>query len=338
MQRFREKNDRFVNFLGDFLQQLLDLRIQSGYLSMPNRQEQRGYKQKGSIFLVFQNEEDFFCLKTSAMQNNKHNSWKKKWYDIIFEADSRAGKQFDVCLLVAIFLSVLVVMADSVEEIHQKLSIQLDWIEWIFTIIFTLEYFVRIIISPNKKNYLTSTWGIIDLLSSIPTYLSLFVHGPQFLLVVRIFRLLRIFRILRLTSFQKEAKKLAEALKASGAKIIVFFVTIISMAIMIGTIMYIIEDNSPGFQSIPQAIYWAIVTITTVGYGDITPQTPLGQFFSAFLMIVGYAVIAVPTGIVSVEFSKKEEHKLSCTYCHYANNPSKAKFCTNCGKLIGGDV
>tara|TARA_A100001011_G_scaffold202671_1_gene211065 strand:+ start:2495 stop:3307 length:813 start_codon:yes stop_codon:yes gene_type:complete len=268
------------------------------------------------------------------MQSKEHIHWKKKWYNIIFGADTKLGRQFDIVLLMAIFISVLVVMADSVDGIHQKFSFQLDVLEWFFTIIFTLEYFIRVIISPQKRKYILSFWGMIDLLSTLPAYLALFFHGPQFLLVIRIFRLLRIFRILRLTSFQNEAKQLINALRASGAKIIVFFGTIISVAIMIGTIMYIIEDNNPGFSSIPQAIYWAIVTITTVGYGDITPQSSLGQFLSAVLMIVGYAVIAVPTGIISVEFSKKIERKTLCKYCQIKVIDENAIFCSNCGKVI----
>ena len=258
---------------------------------------------------------------------------KQRWYRIIFEADTVAGKRFDVILLWLILLSVLVVMAESVTTLNEKYSTLLRIAEWVFTIIFTIEYVVRIYVSPKPLRYILSFWGLVDLLSTLPTYFSLFYHGARYLLVIRSFRLMRIFRVLRLTQFLNEAKQLSHALKSSGAKIIVFFGVILGIVILMGTVMYIIEGPEHGYTSIPRGIYWAIVTLTTVGYGDITPQTVIGQFLSSILMILGYAVIAVPTGIVTVEMSNRSKER-TCSRCGNKNNDNDARYCKICSEPL----
>ena len=254
-------------------------------------------------------------------------------HEIIFEADTKEGRRFDIILLWAILFSVLVVMAESVAEINQRFNSELVLIEYAFTVIFTIEYVTRILISPKPKDYVFSFWGIIDLLATLPTYLALIFGVSQTLLVIRVFRLLRVFRVYRLTSFTTEAMSLALSLRRSGAKIVVFFTTVLVIVIVMGTVMYTIEPPEANFSSIPRSIYWAIVTLTTVGYGDITPVTSLGQFLSALLMILGYAVIAVPTGIVSVEYSQTRKLK-KCIKCDFAENSTNAKYCQNCGEAL----
>ncbi|MFY0643696.1 MAG: ion transporter [Bacteroidia bacterium] len=268
-----------------------------------------------------------------SIKDRYYPELKEKWHDIIFHSDTKEGRRFDILLLYAILLSVLVVMADSVPSIQTKYSLLLDVAEWVFTIVFTIEYIMRIYISDKPKKYILSFWGIIDLLATIPTYLSLIVAGPQFLLMIRVFRLLRVFRVLRLRSFMVEAQTLANAIQRSGAKITVFFVTVLIVVIVMGTIMYVIEPPEAGFSSIPRSVYWAIVTLTTVGYGDITPVTALGQFLSAMLMILGYAVIAVPTGIVSVEFSQSKQ-LVECLNCGNVHNDKDAIYCKSCGNNL----
>jgi len=266
--------------------------------------------------------------------DKKDLTLREKWSEIIFESHTKDSRLFDVILLWAILLSVITIMASSVEPLMKKYSTLLISVEWIFTGLFTIEYIARVILSPDRRKYILSIWGIIDLLSTIPTYLSLFVHGPQYLLILRIFRLMRIFRILRLTSFLKEARSLTQALRASSAKIIVFFGVILSTVIIMGTLMYLIEGPEHGFSSIPRGIYWAIVTITTVGYGDIAPATVVGQFISSILMLIGYAVITVPTGIVSVELAQHKPKGKTCENCGNDVNDADAEFCKTCGSAI----
>jgi voltage-gated potassium channel len=272
-------------------------------------------------------------MSIKIQNNTEPITFKQRWYQIIFEADTKAGKRFDVILLWLILLSVLVVMAESVTLLSQKFSTLLRIAEWMFTIIFTLEYLVRLYVSPKPIKYVLSFWGLVDLLSTLPTYFSLFYHSARYLLVLRSFRLMRIFRVLRLTQYLNEAKQLTHALKNSGAKIIVFFGVILGVVIFMGTLMYIIEGPEHGYTSIPRGIYWAIVTLTTVGYGDITPQTVVGQFLSSILMILGYAVIAVPTGIVTVELTNSKSQK-SCTRCGNKNNDSDARYCKICSEPL----
>lgn len=257
---------------------------------------------------------------------------RKRLYLIVFEANTRAGKLFDITLLWIILISVLVVLLESVPELGARFHYTFFAIEWVLTILFSIEYLLRIWISPKPLRYIFSFWGFIDLLSIFPTYLSLFVTGYHYLLVVRIFRLLRIFRVLKLVRFLSEAQVLVKALRASMYKISIFLVVVLSIVTFLGTIMYVIEGGKEGFTSIPQSIYWAIVTVTTVGYGDMVPHTVLGKFISSIAMIIGYAIIAVPTGIVTVEMSRASG-ALSCPACNQKNN-SNARFCNHCGKAL----
>ncbi len=263
------------------------------------------------------------------------NNWKDELHEIIFEADTPAGKAFDVVLLVAIILSVIAVMAESVESVNNKYGNLLGKIEWVFTILFTLEYITRIVITKHSRNYIFSFYGIIDLLSIIPTYLSLIFVGGQSLLVIRTIRLLRVFRIFKLARFIGEGRHLAMAMKASRPKIIVFLGAVMAMVIIMGTAMYLIEGGKGGFTSIPSSIYWAIVTLTTVGYGDIAPTTPLGQILASVVMIMGYGIIAVPTGILTVELSKASKTHTNTQMCQECGNEihdDDAKFCKMCGE------
>jgi len=271
--------------------------------------------------------------KYPSVKDQTYPSNKEKWHHIIFGADTKEGRRFDIWLLWAILASVIVIMMDSVESIHAKYGTQVRYLEYFFTGLFTVEYIARLYVSHDKKKYALSGWGLIDLLSTIPTYLGIFIHGPQFFSVFRTFRLLRIFRVLRLTSFMGEAQNMGAALRRSGAKITVFFGVVLIVVVVMGTIMFLIEPPEAGFTSIPRSIYWAIVTLTTVGYGDIAPVTGVGQFLSAALMILGYAVIAVPTGIVSVEMSQTNEG-IICSSCSHLEKDPTAKYCKQCGNQL----
>jgi voltage-gated potassium channel len=230
-------------------------------------------------------------------------------YHIIFESDTPAGKAFDVALLVFIVLSVLVVTLESVAWIRADYSALIKTAEWAFTILFTIEYALRIYCAPRRLHYVRSFYGIIDLISIIPTYLSLVIAGTQYALVIRSLRLLRVFRVLKLTHFLGEAEVLRKAMNQSAAKIIVFIGVVVTMVFIVGALMYLIEGPENGFTSIPTSVYWAVVTLTTVGYGDIAPQTVVGQTLATVVMIMGYGIIAVPTGIVSVEMSRADAAK-----------------------------
>ncbi|WKN30682.1 ion transporter [Porifericola rhodea] len=236
-------------------------------------------------------------------------STKEKLYHIIFESDTPPGKAFDVALLVAIVLSIITVMLESVSSISQHYGSTIRTMEWLFTIIFTIEYLLRIYCAPRRKAYILSFYGIVDLISIIPTYLSLVVVGTQYVLMIRSLRLLRVFRVLKLYHFLGEAEVLGKALRQSAAKITVFLGTVVTLIFIVGSLMYLIEGPENGFTSIPVSIYWAIVTLTTVGYGDIAPQTIAGQTLASVVMILGYGIIAVPTGIVSVEISKADSRR-----------------------------
>jgi voltage-gated potassium channel len=256
-------------------------------------------------------------------------------YEIVFESDSRSGKMYDVMLLICIVASVVVVALESVSTLSHTTNVWLIGLEWFFTIIFTFDYFVRIWIVPNKRKYIFSFFGIIDLISILPTYLGLLFVGAQSLMVIRSIRLLRIFRIFKLSRYVGEGENLARALRSSQHKIIVFLVTILTSVIITGTLMYLVEGPEHGFTSIPKSIYWAIVTMTTVGYGDIAPQTALGQTLASFIMILGYGIIAVPTGIVSAEMVyQKNKEKITtqvCPHCLKEGHDVDAIHCKYCG-------
>ena len=261
---------------------------------------------------------------------------KDKLYEIIFESDTPAGKRFDVLLIISILLSVIIVLLDSVQFYNNKYGDILYIMEWIFTILFTIEYFLRIYCIKRPFLYTKSFFGIIDLLSILPTYISIILPASRYLSVIRILRVLRIFRILKLILYIGEANLLLDALISSRRKITVFLFFMFTMVTIIGSIMYLIEGEANGFTSIPRSIYWAIVTITTVGYGDISPQTELGQLFASFAMILGYATIAVPTGIISAEYStmKQKFNNTVCPDCANEDHEDDAEFCKTCGSML----
>lgn len=267
--------------------------------------------------------------------------WRKRLYTIIFEADTPAGKRFDVALLWLIVISVLLVMLESVREINQRYFYLLNAAEWTITLIFTLEYVARIICIKHPWRYIFSFYGLIDLLSTIPKYLSLLYFGTQVLVAFRALRLLRLFRILNLHQYVGESQKLTSALRASRTRISVFLFAILIICVVLGTVMYLVEGREGGgFTSIPKSIYWAIVTLTTVGYGDIAPETTLGQIIASFIMILGYAIIAIPTGIVSNELAKGDgvgsdkPPKISCPHCQAQGHQAHADYCFKCGKPL----
>lgn len=258
---------------------------------------------------------------------------REKLFNVVFGTDTKSGKRFDLILLWVILFSVVVVMLESIPVLSFSMAKTFVTTEWILTIIFTIEYFIRIWISPKRGKYLFSFWGYIDLLSILPTYLSLFIPGYHYLVVVRVFRLLRLFRILKLARFVKEARVLIEALKSSLYKISIFLMAVIVIVTFMGTLIYVVEGGKQGFTSIPQSVYWAIVTVTTVGYGDMVPHTVTGKFISAIAMIMGYAIIAVPTGIVTIEMSKSGLNRQKCYHCE-SYNESVAEYCSKCGNQL----
>jgi voltage-gated potassium channel len=263
---------------------------------------------------------------------------KLRVYEIIFESDTLEGKIFDVVLLVCILLSVVVVLLESVSGIKNNWGPWLVGLEWFFTVIFTLEYMARLWVVLHKRKYAFSFFGLVDLLSILPTYLAIVFTGAQSLLVIRSLRLLRIFRIFKLARFIGESQNLTRALKASQYKITVFLTTVVTSVIIFGTLIYLIEGPKHGFTSIPLSIYWAIVTMTTVGYGDISPQTPFGQMLASVIMIMGYGIIAVPTGIVTSEMMElKKRKKIStqvCPHCLKEGHDNDAIYCKYCGGEI----
>ncbi|MDN5204376.1 ion transporter [Fulvivirgaceae bacterium BMA10] len=270
-------------------------------------------------------------------KNLHWSPWRRKLYKIIFEHDTPAGKAFDVVLLWVILLSVLIVMLESVSFIKDRYGNVLRIMEWCFTILFTIEYILRIVVIDRTVRYIFSFYGIIDFLSVIPTYLSIVFVGGQYLLVIRTIRLLRVFRILKLVRYTGEGRLLMNALFASRYKIIVFFGAVMITVIICGTVMYLIEGEENGFSSIPRSVYWAIVTLTTVGYGDIAPQTVIGQALASFIMLMGYAIIAVPTGIVTAEISqanRKRPTPKKCPKCQLDLHDIDAQYCKRCGTML----
>lgn len=255
---------------------------------------------------------------------------REKFYIIVFGEDTKAGRQFDIALLWLILFSVLCVILESIPVLGNNFKSTFLTIELAFTLIFSIEYFLRIWTSPKPFSYLFSFWGIVDVVSILPTYFILLVPGFHYLIVIRSLRLLRVFRIIKLAGFMSAAQVLRGAIRSSLYKISTFLFSVLATVTIMGTIMYVVEGGENGFTSIPQSIYWAIITITTVGYGDIVPQTVIGKFISSFVMIIGYAIIAVPTGIFTVEMMKSTLTKKKCAECNHDNETS-SKYCSNCG-------
>jgi voltage-gated potassium channel len=276
-------------------------------------------------------------------QPRKITGWRAKIHEVIYGTHTPAGKLFDIILLFAILYSIIIVMLESVKSYDEKYHDFFNISEWVITILFTIEYILRIVSVSRPKKYIFSFYGIVDLLSTLPKYLSYFILDTQFLSVFRALRLLRIFRILKLIRFVGESNNLIRALKNSRSKIFIFIFFVLIISVILGTIMYLIEGPDNGFKSIPQSIYWCIVTLTTVGFGDITPQTPLGQMLATIIMIIGYGIIAVPTGIISAEYTStknKTANNLdsSCGNCGADIIFSDANFCRKCGHKLEDDA
>lgn len=265
--------------------------------------------------------------------------WKLKLHEVIYEADTPAGKLFDIVLLFVIFISVVLVMLESIKSLNQKYDEQFYIAEWIITVIFSVEYILRIISIKQPKRYIFSFYGIVDLLSTLPSYIGFFFGGQNLLFAIRALRLLRVFRVLKVTRYIGESNKLVLALKNSRAKILVFLFAVVIICVIAGTLMHLVEGENGGFDNIPLSIYWCIVTLTTVGFGDIAPITPLGRLIASVIMIMGYGIIAVPTGIVSAEYSRSSDEALSsntqvCPNCNENQHQKGAKFCHRCGHLL----
>ena len=275
------------------------------------------------------------------MNTNTGDKTNRKWreilFEIIFEAETPAGKWFDIVLIICISLSVLAVMLDSVSSIRAEFGRFLYAAEWFFTILFTIEYILRLLCVRKPTRYAVSFFGIVDLLAILPTYTSLLFFGSRHLAVIRILRVLRIFRVLKMGHHTKEATLLKKALYASRRKILVFLFVVLTLVVIIGSVIYIIEGEENGFTSIPRSVYWAVVTLTTVGYGDISPNTGPGQFLAAIVMILGYSIIAVPTGIVTVELSQAYTDKSTsqaCPNCSAEGHDRDAEYCKFCGAKL----
>ncbi len=272
--------------------------------------------------------------KPKFNEGDELSPWRESLNTIIFGAETWPAKLFDVVLIICILISVLSVMLGSVESLNVKYSVVFLYIEWFFTALFTVEYFLRLISVRRPLMYCRSFFGIVDFLSIIPTYLSFLIPGVKYMLVIRVMRLLRIFRILKLSEYLSESHVLLEALNKSRHKILVFLYTVCTLVVLFGSLMYVVEGSASGFTSIPKGVYWAIVTLTTVGYGDIAPQTPWGQLIAAMIMIMGYGIIAVPTGIYSAELIKVNKPDINndaCPDCGSTGHDFDASFCKFCG-------
>lgn len=255
---------------------------------------------------------------------------RDKINNIIFGHDTKPSKVFDIILLWIILISVIVVILESESTLQARFATAFFYIEWTITILFTIEYLLRVWSTKTPFKYIFSFWGVVDLLSILPAYLELINFGFHHLLAVRVLRLLRVFRILKMVRLNREAQKLLLAMRGSGPKIAVFLTAVLSIIILLGTMMYVVEGGENGFTSISQSIYWAVVTVTTVGFGDVVPQTVLGKFLSSMAMILGYAIIAVPTGIISVELARTTSADKVCEVCSH-DNPDDAHYCNQCG-------
>ena len=272
------------------------------------------------------------------MQQEESKSWREKIHSNVYESSTPAGKAFDVTLLILIFTSILVVMLDSVESLHYRYGNFFLKLEWTYTILFTIEFILRLICIKKPFRFIFSFFGIIDILSIIPTYLALFYAGAQTLLVVRALRLLRVFRIFKLRHYVNEMQFLLQAIKGSIRKISIFMMMVFTTVVVLGSVMYLVERGENGFSSIPDSIYWAIVTITTVGYGDISPVTPLGKFVASVIMLMGYGIIAVPTGIITTEMAlaarNKNHSAEACPNCGREGHEEDAVYCKYCSAKL----
>jgi voltage-gated potassium channel len=280
-----------------------------------------------------------YVSQTPASYGVPPDGWRRRLYNVIFEADTPAGRRFDIALVVAILASILVVVLDSVPAISAQHDALMYGLEWAFTLLFTIEYVARLASVRHQLRYATSFFGVIDLLSVLPTYLSLLVPGSALLLDIRILRLLRVFRIFKLTLYIQEYTRLSEALAASRRKILVFLSVVLMAILILGTLMYVVEGPKHGYTSIPVAMYWATVTMTTVGYGDITPHTSLGKAIASFMMLMGWGILAVPTGIVTAEMTSQgmaqraleRAARRHCPVCNSGGHEADARFCKDCG-------
>lgn len=268
---------------------------------------------------------------------NSPASLRERLYILVFQSDTTAGRRFDKTLLLIILASLVVVILDSIDEVHQNYSGLLAAIEWGFTAIFLAEYLTRLYCSPKPLRYAFSFYGLVDLLAIVPGIIALYYSDAQYLLIIRVIRMLRIFRVLKLGPYLKQANYLMSALRGSKQKIIVFLVSVSTLVTVFGTLMYVVEGPEHGFTSIPKGIYWAIVTLTTVGFGDIVPKTPLGQVLSSLVMITGYSIIAVPTGIFTAELAnamRGEQLQHDCPTCRKNSHEHGAAFCSRCGNAL----
>jgi len=275
----------------------------------------------------------FWDINT-AKKKNSSRRWRLILHEVIFEADTPAGKAFDIILILSIVLSVIAIMLDSVSTIREPYGNILYSIEWFFTVLFSIEYFLRLLCIGRPIRYATSFFGVVDLLAIVPTYLDFLLPGSHYLIVIRVLRVLRVFRVLKLVQYLGEANLLIQALRASRRKITVFLFVVLTLVVIFGSMIYVIEGEENGFTSIPRSIYWAIVTLTTVGYGDISPKTGVGQALAAVIMILGYGIIAVPTGIVTSEISHAMGQKIStqaCPECSAEGHDRDATHCKYCG-------
>ena len=266
-----------------------------------------------------------------------NDTWRNRLYVIIFQTDTVAGRRFDSTLLLIILASLVVVILDSIDEVHQNYASLLAYIEWGFTVIFLGEYILRLYCSPKPLRYAFSFYGLVDLLAIVPGILALYYSDAQYLLIIRVIRMLRIFRVLKLGPYLKQAHYLLDALRGSKQKILVFLLSVCTLVIVFGTLMYVVEGPQHGFTSIPKGIYWAIVTLTTVGYGDIVPKTALGQVISSMVMITGYSIIAVPTGIFTAELAtamRGGQLHCDCPVCAKDSHEPEASFCSRCGNAL----
>jgi len=290
----------------------------------------------------------FSAASFPSPEDRPDGGWRLRWYTVIFEADTPAGRRFDQALMLVILLSIAVVMADSVQTLHQAHGRAFARMEWLFTLLFTAEYVARLVCVRRPLLYATSFFGIIDLVAVLPTYLALFFPEVHALIDVRVLRLLRVFRVFKLAAYLAEYQFLGRALAASGRKILVFLSAVLMVVLVMGTIMYVVEGPGNGFTSIPTSVYWAISTVTTVGFGDITPKTDVGRFIASFIMLMGWGILAVPTGIVTAEMAAQRRVRAAgdevqglCPECGTGGHPPGAGFCFHCGvrlpRVAGSD-